>query len=71
MLYYHHVKANVEMPEPGDVWKSPVWFVPVALLAILCFIEIRHLSIHGEYCKTESEWMNDRALEYDRESSVE
>ncbi len=55
----------------GIKWKSPLWFVPVLLVAILSLIEVIHVSMHEKYCKTEAQWMNEQGLEYDRESEVE
>ncbi len=49
---------------------SPLWFVPVGLVSLLILIEFLHVSMHAQYCKTEAQWMNDRGLKYDRESSV-
>ena len=54
-----------------NICKSPVWFVPVALIISLATIEFIHISMHRKYCKTEAEWMNEKGLEYDRESAVE
>ena len=50
---------------------SPIWLVPMALISILILIEAIHISMHEKYCKTEAQWMNDKGLEYDRESNVE
>lgn len=50
---------------------SPAWFIPVILISLLAFIEILHVSMHRKYCKTEAQWMNQKGLDYDRESSVE
>ncbi len=50
---------------------SPIWFVPVALISILILIEGIHVVMHNKYCKTEAQWMNEKGLEYDRESNVE
>ncbi len=50
---------------------SPLWLVPTSLVSIFILIEAIHISMHGEYCKTEAQWMNQQGLEYDRESNVE
>ena len=52
-------------------WKSPIWFVPMAIVAVFAVIEGIHISMHSEYCKTESQWINQQeGLTYDRESKV-
>tara|TARA_B100000131_G_scaffold298000_1_gene317233 strand:+ start:54 stop:224 length:171 start_codon:yes stop_codon:yes gene_type:complete len=50
---------------------SPLWVIPVGLISLLILIEGIHITMHGKYCKTEAEWMNEQGLEYDRESNVE
>ena len=53
-------------------WKSPVWFVPIGLIAILSLIEGIHISMHSKYCKTDAQWMNEQeGMTYERESNVE
>ena len=50
--------------------RSPIWFLPIALISIFILIEAIHINMHGKYCKTEAQWMNEKGLEYDRESNV-
>ena len=53
----------------GNVfWASPAWFIPVVLMASFAFIEGMHVNQHSKYCKTEAQWMNEKGMEYDRES---
>ena len=52
-------------------YSSHMWFVQVFLITILVVIESIHIYMHGQYCKTEAQWMNEKGLEYDRESNVE
>ena len=59
------------MTDKKTIWKSPIWFVPVILLLTLGLIEALHISMHGKYCKTEAQWMNDQGLQYDRELNVD
>ncbi len=49
---------------------SPIWFVPIGLISVVILIESIHVFMHGKYCKTEAQWMNEKGLEYDRESNV-
>ena len=49
---------------------SPILLVPISLLSLLILIEFIHIRMHSKYCKTEAQWMNERGLEYDRESNV-
>ncbi len=59
------------MNRRSDFWASPSWFIPVGLVACFAFIEAIHVNMHSKYCKTEAQWMNEKGMEYDRESSVE
>ena len=51
--------------------RSPLWVIPIGLIGLLILIEGIHINMHGKYCKTEAQWMNEQGLEYDRESNVE
>ncbi len=52
-------------------WKSPLWFVPIVVVAMLALVEGIHISMHKKYCMTEAEWMNQQeGMTYDRESMV-
>ena len=55
-------------------WKqiaiSPMWFIPVALIGVFITIEGVHIAMHGKYCKTKAQWMNESGQLYDRESEA-
>ena len=53
-----------------EVISSPVFFIPVLLLAIMITIEGFHIFNHKQNCKTKAEWMEQSGMTYDRESEV-
>ena len=67
MFKYREFIAQIKYKE---IISSPVYFIPVLLLAIMIIIEGFHIFNHKQNYKTKAEWMEQSGMTYDRESEV-